>query len=316
MSENQSGSTKKWLLGPIILLWFLITLLIGAALIDQAIYPKNEVESKFTDQGNADLTINMKGALLFDAAYNQMSRELNSSLGWCPNDILINPFSWLDNRCNRQVGVWYATGKAITILSERITKLGMGDEENSYTRKARLHLGNFPDQWGWMGALEDASENHFGQAGKNIASFRQDMEKADPKDKLINLRSDDLVAIFDSIVGNGGILSEPFGKLTSRGADLPWSYLDDTVYYAQGAALVARDILVTLKSSFPTELERGGMRHLDVAIESLNAAGVFNPYMITRGDGDSMFADHRSKMQRYYTDAFRRLTELRDSLKT
>ena len=48
MSENQSGSTKKWLLGPIILLWFLITLLIGAALIDQAIYPKN-AKTRFKD---------------------------------------------------------------------------------------------------------------------------------------------------------------------------------------------------------------------------------------------------------------------------
>ena len=304
------------LFGPIILISIVAILLISVAFIDQTIYPKNEVEGKFADQSNADLTINMKGALLFDAAYNQMSRELNSNLGWCPNDIPINPFSWLDNRCNRQIGVWYATGKAVTILSERITKLGMGDEENAYTRKARLHLGNFPDQWGWMGAFEDAAENHFRKAGENIQNFRALMEAPEAKNKLVNLRSDDLVAIFDSIVGNGGILSEPFGKLTYRGADMSWSHLDDAVYYAQGAALVARDILVTLKSSFPAELERGGMQLLEVAIDSLNAAGSFNPYMVTRGDGDSMFADHRSKMQRYYTDAFRRLTELRESLKT
>lgn len=316
MLQNQSTSTKKILSKVTIFFSAIIITVIVIMIVDQKIYPKNEVDQSFSLEENRDLPINLKGALLFDAAYDQMKRELDSTLGWCPNDTWLNPFSILDNRCNRQLGVWYGTGKALLILSERITKLGMGDPENEHTKRARLHLGNFPDQWGWMGGLDDASENHFGKAGEFIAEFRKQMESANSDKKLVNLRSDDIVAILEAIIGNGGILSEPFGKLTARNAGLSWNELDDSVYYAQGAALVARNILVVLKSSFPRELERGGIGHLDVAIEALDTAGSFNPLWITRGDGESMFADHRSKMQRYYTDALRRLTELQSSLKT
>ncbi len=317
MLELQTQNYKKMaILAAVVLPFIFILIFVIAIFIDQKSYPTNEVSPKFADEKNASLSINIKGALLFDAAYDQMDRELKSSLGWCPNDTWINPFAVLDNRCNRQLGVWYATGKALMVFSERITKLGMGDTENESTKKARLHLGNFPDQWGWMGGLDDASENHFEKAGKFLAEFREQMEVADSNKKLVNLRSDDIVGILEAIVGNGGILSEPFGKLTARNANLAWNELDDAVYYAQGAALVARNILVTLRSSFPKELERGGMGHLDVAIEALDTAGSFNPLWITRGDGESMFADHRSKIQRYYTDALRRLTEFQKSLQT
>ncbi len=316
--DNLSVSTKV-VLTISVLVTLIFCLTFALVVFDQITYSNSEVEKRFSNEKNSSISVNQKGMLLIDAAYSEMKKELDSTLGWCPNDLIIWPASWLDNRCNRQMGVWYSTGKAMTLLSERITKLGMGDDENQYTKKARLHLANFPDQWGWGGARDDASENHFTLAGEFIDDFRQLVIKNESdktRKKLINIRSDDFVQLIEMIVGDGGILSEPFGRLTARNANLPWSELDDTVYNAQGSARVARNILVALKSTFPEELARGGMENLDVAIEALDAASNFNPWWITRGEGPSLWADHRAKIQRYYNDAFRRLNDLQASLKT
>jgi hypothetical protein len=173
-------------------------------------------------------------------------------------------------------------------------------------------FGNFPDQWGWMGAFQDASENHFNAAVGYIHAF--EVEAKTSTDPIVNVRADDLVEIMDMLVSDKGILSEPYGRLTATNAEVEWSELDDRVYYAQGAAIVARDIAVALKHSFPTELSRGGLENLDAAIEALDDAARFNPWWVTRGEASSQFADHRAKMQRYFTEAFRRLEDLRRSI--
>lgn len=293
--------------------------------IDQATYPNNEVDSVFTNVENASLTVDQKGALLFRASYTQLDNELNSFflLGWCPNDLRVYPGRWLDNRCNRQRGVQYASVRAVRILSERLTKLGMGDQEDPDTKNAHLHLANFPDQWGAMGAFQDASENHYTEAVKLLENFVARANNSDSttsQGQLINLRTDDFVEIMRMLVADGGILTEPYGGLTSRNEKVSYVELDDRVYYAQGAAIVARDMLVAMRYMYKEELSRGGgLDNLDAAIDALNAAAQYNPPWISRGDSrfwwSTKFADDRAKMQSYFTEAFRRIENLKESLR-
>ncbi len=98
--------------------------------------------------------------------------------------------------------------------------------------------------------------------------------------------------------------------------EIKQSELDDVVQFARGAAIVARDELSVLRFAFTEELSRGELDNLDAAIDSLEAIIDFHPWWIWRGDGDSMFADHRAKLSRYYSEVFRRIEDLAASLRT
>ncbi len=296
------------LLAPVGFCVIVAILLIG---IDQITYPVNTVNKQLLDESNHELSIDEQGAILFAAAHAQMDRELNSTFGWCPNDLPVLPTAFLDNRCNRQLGVHYATREMITILSERITKFGLGDEENRYTMEARQKMSYGPDEWGWYNMSN--SEKYFVSASELLNKYESEARKS-ASDALANIKSDDLFIILTQIKDK--VLGEPYGRLTARSSKVAWGELDDVVYYAQGAAIVARDMLVALRSTDPGgELAHGGMNNLDAAIDSLDAVVHFNPYWVMRGDGDSLFADHRSKVSRYYSEAFRRIEDLVESVK-
>ena len=276
--------------------------------IEQSIYPEHEVSDRLISNTANELTLNEKGALLFDAATIQLDKELRSTLGWCPNDVFLD---WLDNRCERQIGVHYATRESLKILSVYTTKFGLGDVENQDTLSAREIIAYKVDVWALMGIFPGSSESTYKKSLKSVNKFIDTAKQS--SDLVVNIRTDDLKAILDSIKND--VLQEPFGQLTSRNNNVNWFELDNKVYFAQGAAIVARDILVVMRNRFESELEKGGLENLDAAIDSLNAAAQFNPWLVARGDGDSMWADHRSKMARYFSEAFRRIEEVSGSLR-
>jgi len=286
--------------------------------VDRAVYPTNPVNKFFEQKENANLSENNKGALLYMAAVHQLRKEMDTSLGWCPNDKALNPFSHLDNRCQRQLGVRHGARRAVIALSEEITKVG--EDEHPLTKAAHEGISSSPYRWAWMGLFEGSTEEEYENAIAKLDKFTQlviDNDNLDQPKKLVDIRSTDFVTIIDIIADEKrGFLQEPYGKLTARNNEILYFKLDDTVYYAAGSALVARDLLVALKSAYPEDLDRGGMFNLDVAIDALSAAGRYNPYWISRGADDSMPKDHRAKVQQYMSDAIKYLTKFRDSLRT
>lgn len=302
---------------PIIVLGLSVALPIT---IDQLTYPTNAVNPIFAREANKDLTKNQKVALLFQAVTEPMKNELESTFGWCPNDIAINPQAYLDNRCNRQLGVKYSTVTAVQQLSASTTKFDKAANENKHTSAAWQYFAYKPDKWGWMGTIDSASEVSYKEGLKEIRAFVQQVKEADTQgEEIVDIRSDDLYNILNIIVGDKGILMVAYGGLDKRSGLIPWNELDDNIYQAVGAAIVARNLLITLKSCFPDEMNKGGMNVLNEAIDSLDAAIKYNPWIITCGDGETWWVnimpDHRSKMQRYYTRAVRSVEDLQKSLK-
>jgi hypothetical protein len=219
----------------------------------------------------------------------------------------VYPQGWWDNSKNTQRGVWWATSQLAEILSTRITRYGTGQPENPLTLRAFKKFNIGPDEWNW--GMAD-SESFFKEGIESLKEFEA---QAIANPKLINIRTDDFEALITGIKER--VLGEPYGRLTDRGKQVGWSELDDVVMFAQGAAIVARDELVVLRNTFPEELSRGGLANLDAAIDSLNAIINFHPWWVSRGDGDSMFADHRAKLSRYYSEAVNRLGDLAASLR-
>ncbi len=76
-----------------------------------------------------------------------------------------------------------------------------------------------------------------------------------------------------------------------------------------------RDVFSALWTGFHNEREKGAEENVMKAIESLDKAAQYNPWWVSRGDGDSKMADDRSKVARYITEAIEMIGVVRNSIK-
>jgi len=249
-----------------------------------------------------------KGALMIRASYHQLEKMLNRFPYWTVNDPWFYIKGLWDNSKNTQIGVWYASKEMARILASRITRYGTGDDQHPLALDGAQDLAVKPDIWKW----EFAPSEEFYEDG--IAKLKEFEKLAEADPSIVNIRADDLVFILLGIKDE--VLGEAYGKLTRPSESVKWSEVDDIVKYARGVALVARDQLSVLRFKFTEEISRGGIDNLDIAISSLEGAIAFHPEWTEKGEGDSLIADHRAKLSRYYSEAIRRIEDLAESLKT
>ena len=298
-----------WMIGFFLPIFTTISLVMGTFIfVDQVLVYDETVSVEFTDSANNDLHNGQKVALLFRASYHQLEKNLSRFPGWTVNDPWFYIKGLWDNPVNTQRGVWLASKEMTRILSDRTTRYGTGDDQNDLTIDAAQDIAIKPDVWN-MEMMP--SEKYYENGIEKIRKFEK-LAESDPQ--IVNIRADDLVAILEGIKND--VLGEAYGKLTKSSDEVKWSEIDDIVKFARGAAIVARDQLAVLRSSFTDEISRGGLDNLDVAISALDGAITFHPWWVEKGSGDSMIADHRAKISRYYSEAIRRIEDMAESLKT
>lgn len=321
--EGNSGESARWwakhwymsmpirfgllLFAPIVVFIIpvgLISIVVAAGVaVDQKLWPANDVNPAFANKSLATSPVQVKGVTLIRAATYQLEQELDSTLGWAPNDVIGTQY--LDNRVSCQLGTLYATRQILTVLSQEISRLSNVDEESPLLVKARQEIAYVPDHW-----MFPESEDSY-RASIELTRQYAKLALAGDKNANVNITTKDISSILDGIMS---ALAEPRGRVTGSGHKIPWYELDDRVYYASCAAAVARDVFVTLRSGFSAELEKGSGENADRAVEALDAAAKFNPWWVARGDGASMMADHRSKMSRLLTEAVNMVEVVRNSI--
>jgi hypothetical protein len=320
-------------------LMFVMVLVVGfgipvalALTVDQLTYPEHRLAPEFSLEGpNAgrEMTQIDKTILVTDALVYQLEHELdsatdmtvedwktldfNSFWGWTPNDVagygplaVGGPF---DNRANRQLGVIYAVRIMTDAWSQETSKLGSADRESVDLVAARTQgFSLSSSEWYFP-----SSESYYRSGIESIHTYQQKLITGSD-DARTNVTTRNLVGVLKAL---DSMLQEPYGRLIDRNATVGWTELDDTVFYAQGAAIVTRDILAALSVAYAEEFERGALElQLAEAISSLEAAAQFNPLFVLRGDGDSMLGDHRAKMGRYVSEAFRRIEDIYEALES
>ncbi len=247
-----------------------------------------------------------KGVLLVESIYNQLNRELESPLGWTVNDVYISQY--FDNRVNRQKGVLFATRMIFTFYSTRLSKLGKTDNENELLKIVReKEFAYSSDVWGFFVM---SSENKYKNGIENIQKYEKDLLA---NTAVFNMRSDDVYELLKLITG-AQLIDQTMGHLIQKDNEVSFTELDDRVYYAQGVALVIRDVMNTLVKIYPEILEKGGKKNIREGLSDLNKIVDFNPIVVLRGSNDSMLADHRGKVAKYLISVDRRIEELMESL--
>ena len=251
-----------------------------------------------------------KGAVLSASIRNRLEQEMNSTFGWSVNDLLISPTRWLDNRANRQRGTIFATRMLITYFSTNLAKYGQVDAENKDLKEAReTYFAFTADSW-WF----PSSENQYEKGIKLLKKYEADLVRGDAK-AIFNLRTDDMYNMLTFIISKQ-FLDQPLGLLVQSNDEVPYTELDDQIYYTQGIILALRDVLRTFVHLYPEIQEKGGKENIKIAFREMDQICSFDPLIVLRGKHDSIMADHRGKMAKYLISVRERINDLAQSIKS
>jgi hypothetical protein len=275
--------------------------------LDETQFPDIDASLTETLKGaSEDTPNNEKGVILSQAIYHQLEREMNSSFGWSVNDIL--PTRWLDNRNSRQKGVIFATRMLERFFSTRLSKYGAMGVENEDLKNAReKRLVYSEDIWGFF---HSSTESEYETGINLIKKYEKDLQQ---NAAVFNLRTDDMYDLLTYITSRE-FLDQPMGLLIQPGENVSFSEWDDNVYYAQGAMLVVRDFMRALVALYPWIVQKGGAENLQEAFTAMNRICSFDPIVIWEGSHDSMLADHRGKIARYYVTVITRMNDVAQSI--
>lgn len=230
------------------------------------------------------MTESDKCGQLVSALTHQMRYEINDSLfGWTANAVLINHYL-LDNRVNRQLGVYIAFQELFSAFSIDMATLGSNDEENRFLKEAR--------------------KDYFNGGAEKIIQFPGFVSKCDTGFKLtdkyvkavaegkatFNIKSDDIYEAFNVMLG-----PKVLGKAISLLHDaqtLPSYELDNRIYQAQGICLVVRDFANALYVLYPQFSDKNNEENMLALLEHLNAICTYNPLYISGmwNSGDKVIA--------------------------
>jgi len=309
----------KWvvlILMAFILIWPLSaglywTVYKGYTLMDQTKFP--ELDPNIADllQKTAPSSSQaQKGAVLSASIRNRLEQEMNSTFGWSVNDLIISPTRWLDNRANRQRGTIFATRMLTTYFSTNLAKYGKVDAENNDLKEAReKHFAFTSDSW-WFPSSEDQYEKGI----ELLKKYEADLVKGDTN-AIFNLRTDDMHNMLEFIISNQ-FLDQPLGLLVQSNDEVPYTELDDQIYYTQGIILVLRDTLRAFIHLYPEVKEKGGKENIAIAFREMDQICTFDPLIVLRGNHDSIMADHRGKIARYLIAVRERINDLAQSIKS
>ena len=195
----------------------------------------------------------------------------------------------------------------INFFSTNLAKYGKVDAENEILKEAReRHFAFSADSW-WF----PSSESEY---RKGIELLRKYEDELTAGKAVYNMRSDDMYNMITFIIGNQ-FLDQPLGLLVQPNDEVPYTELDDRLYYTQGVILVLRDFIQTFVHLYPEVKEKGGEENIRIAFREMEQICTFDPLIVLRGQHDSVTADHRGKVARYLIHIRERINDLAQSIR-
>ena len=227
------------------------------------------------------------GVAFVEAMIEPIEHELKVRFwGWRPNDII----NITDNVNNYQLGILEVTRRTAVQLAERISRTGSTDSFDPHLENAMNWFMVKADRY-WF----PSPESKYKEALDELSAYKEALMN---KKASFYTRTDNLIpllAVFEDLMGS---CDENLVKAKeSDGTDISYFKVDDYFYYAKGVASAMATILEAVHHDFEPTLEgRHGTELLHHAILSCRRAAELEPWLITDGDLDGVFANHRANM--------------------
>ncbi len=227
------------------------------------------------------------GVLFVDAIIAPLDYELNERFwGWRSNDLL----NLTDNVNNFQLGVLEVTRRAVTTLTERISRTGSTAAFDPDLENAMNWLMIKADGY-WF----PSPESKYNEALDDLRKYKDKLERGKA---TFYTRTDNLIPLLAAFEDLLGSCDENLVKFEEKGGD-PVSFFDadDYFYYAQGVASAMAVMLEAIHEEYLKTMEaRRATEILHHAIEWCHYATKLSPWIITDSKLDGILANHRANL--------------------
>ncbi len=236
--------------------------------------------------------------------------ELDSGLGWRPNDLfLIGPGWWTDNVNNKQLGKLEVARQTCRILKTRMSRSNDADAFDPRIENAESALFNDATRY-----MLPSAEKKYREGVKSLEAYQAALRDGTA---VFHARSNnlyDLLGYYKDVLGSCQAMlvrqREPDGSPVST------FRADDYFYYSRGVAEAVATMGRAVTQDFREELEtRNLMGLMNQALVSLEAAAALEPWVVTNGAPDGILANHRLNLSGYVADARQKLHSVRETLK-
>jgi hypothetical protein len=240
---------------------------------------------------------------------------------WLPNDYFW-PTALLDNIPNFQIGELEVVRYNVRVLRDNLNRMRTTDKLDPNVEAAFTALSNDPYKW-WF----PSAESKWKQAHRSLQAFVDNLQTGK---SYFYPRADNLVELlsqYASLMGglNTRLVNAP-GDLKSTlvvenvkkgeedmtrvDIDIPWYRIDDSFYYAQGAAYALFESFKAIRVDFIDVLtDKNCLKLVDKILENLSRCQ-FEPLIIFNGDPASIFANHSLNLSGVFNDARQKIDSL------
>lgn len=270
----------------------------------------------FTIEKKSDAPL---GAAFVATTVSLMEQELNGGGGWLPNDIVLSPTWWLDNKQSFQLGVLEVVRYNTRVLRDALSRQRTTDSIDADCDKAFTSFSNDPYKW-----IFPSAEGKYREGIDRLAGYGQRLSLGSAN---FYPRSDNLIQLLEqyaSLLGgvNTRLLnasrtasqarrdSNTSSSDTPQYQRVPWLKIDDNFYFARGVGYALLLMCKAIRIDFAPVLKD---KNADIIMAEIIASleeTSFEPLLITRGGKDGVFASHSSNLRVFLDDARQKINSL------
>ncbi len=248
-----------------------------------------------------------------------MEHELAGSGGWLPNDTVISPTWFLDNKQNFQLGVLEVVRYNSRVLRDALSRQRTSDSIDADCDKAFTSFSNDPYKW-----IFPSAEGKYGEGVERLSSYARRLSLGSA---YFYPRSDNLIQLLEqyaSLLGGVNTRLLNASRTRLRGSDntsaaagelpqyqrVPWVKIDDNFYFARGVGYGLAHMFRALRIDFaPVLRDKNADTIMAEIIDSLEETN-FEPALVTNGGKAGLLANHSSNLRVFLDDARQKINSL------
>jgi hypothetical protein len=239
-----------------------------------------------------------------------MEHELDGTFGWRPNDFLLwGPTLWADNNAHRQQGIIHGIRETMRVFKDNLTKVSSNVYDHNLVEADTMFRNDeeklfFP-----------SAENRFSKGVAYLDDYVKGLHSDPPTSRPLNRRVIELIKLFEvwtDLLGDGH--ANLYRERERDGGPVRVWKTDNYFYEAQGYAHVMYYMMQAVRREYGEDL-KGSVEFLfDEVLDALEKAHTLKPLIVLDGSPAGLFANHRSILDSYISEARDKMFSIQEEL--
>ncbi len=255
-------------------------------------------------------TDHIPGEIMATVLARIVEHELDGTFGWRPNDFFLwGPTLWADNNAHRQQGIIHGVRETMRVFKDNLTKVSSNVYDHNLVEADTMFRNDekklfFP-----------SAENRFSKGVTCLEDYVKGLHADPPTSRPLNRRVIELIKLFEvwtDLLGDGH--ANLYRERERDGGPVRAWKTDNYFYVAQGYAHVMYYMMQAVRREYGEDL-KGSVEFLfDEVLDALDKAHTLKPLIVLDGSPAGLFANHRSILDSYISEARDKMFSIQEEL--